>query len=83
MMLYGAVVRKQGKTFAIIVVKRHVVNSRFRSNETIEAVQSEFQNMLTILMAQDHKGTSTYYGRYDPTNILKNVPVECILWKVC
>jgi len=82
MRLHGAVVREQGKIFAIIIVKRHVVNSKFRANETIEAFQNEFPNLPIILMAQDHRGMPTYYGRHDIVNILKNVPVECIPWKV-
>ena len=82
MRLYGAVVRERGKTFAIIIVKKYVVDSRFRANETIEALQSEFPNMPIILMAQDYRGRSTYYGRHDIVNILKNVPVECIPWKI-
>ena len=82
MRLHGAVVRERGKTFAIIIVKKYVVNSRSTANETIEAFQDEFQNMPIILMAQDHRGTPTYYGKYDIVNMLKNIPVECIPWKV-
>ena len=82
MRLHGAVVRERGKTFVIIIVKRYVINSRFQANETIEAFQNEFQNIPIILMAQDHRGTPTYYGRHDIVNILKNVPVECIPWKI-
>ena len=82
MRLRGAVVREQGVTFAIIIVKKHVVDSRFRANETIEALQSEFPNMPIVLMAQDHRGRPTYYGRHDIVNFLKNINIKRIPWKV-
>ena len=82
MRLHGAVIREQGVTFAIIIVKKYVVDSRFRANETIESLQSEFQNIPIVLMAQDHRDTPTYYGRYDIVNFLKNISIRRIPWKI-
>jgi len=82
MRLHGAVIREQGVTFAIIIVKKYVVDSRFRANETIESLQSEFKNIPIVLMAQDHRGTPTYYGRHDIVNFLKNISIRRIPWKI-
>ena len=77
----GAVVKEQGVTFAIVVVKKHVVDDRTRANEAIGSFARVFGNVPTILMAQGAHGTPKYYGRRDIVNFMSKVPVTAIPWK--
>ena len=77
----GAVIREQGVTFAVVVVKRHVVDSRTGAGEAIVAFQPYFPGIPVVLMAQDAWGTPTYFGRPDIARFLANVPLGAIPWK--
>ena len=81
MTLEGAIVKEQGVTFAIVIVKPYILQSNFESNKAIESFSLYFPNMPIILMAQDYKGRPTYYGRKDIVKFLTNVPLSCIPWK--
>lgn len=77
----GAVVREQGVTFAVVIVKRHVVDNRTTAGEAIAAFQPYFSGLPVVLMAQDAWGTPTYFGRQDIARFLAGVPVNAIPWK--
>ena len=77
----GALVREQGVTFAIVVVKPRVVQSSFAANDAIQAFRPAFPGVPIVLMAQDYRGTPTYYGRRDIVQFLSSVPMECIPWQ--
>ena len=77
----GAVIREQGVTFAVVVVKRHVVDSRTEASAAIAAFQSHFPGLPVVLMAQDAWGTPTYYGRRDIAQFLADVPLGAIPWE--
>jgi len=81
MKFQGALIKEQGATFAIIIVKKNVIDFKFRANETIESCQSLFLGVPIILMAQDYRGTPTYYGRPDIVRFLTKVPLHAIPWK--
>jgi hypothetical protein len=81
MRIQGSVIREQGVTFAIVVVKRHVVDDSHESNQTIGAFSRYFPGMPVVLMAQDSSGTPTYFGRRDIVNFLANVSISRIPWK--
>jgi hypothetical protein len=81
MRIQGATIREQGVTFAIIIVKPHVIDMRTRADETICSLQDAFSSMPIILMSQNYRGIPRYYGRHDIVNMLKNVPTQCIPWK--
>lgn len=76
----GAVIKEQGVTFAIAVVKPFVLNSSSR-----EQVRSSFVpffgNIPIILMAQNTHGIPTYNGRRDIVHFLANVHPARIPWK--
>jgi hypothetical protein len=76
----GAVIREQGISFAVVIVKKHVIDSA-EANQTIAAFQPVFPGLPVVLMAQDHQGTPTYYGRQDIARFLASVPLEAIPWK--
>jgi hypothetical protein len=80
MTIEGAVIREQGVTFAVVIVKQHVLNNTFEADRTIRAFQPAFPGLPVVLMAQDHRGVPTYYGRTDLSKFMANVPMECVPW---
>lgn len=81
MRFQGAVVKEQGVTFAVVVVKEHVLQSTESANDAIRSFASMFPGLPVVLMAQDYRGVPTYYGRKDISRFLSNVPVEAIPWR--
>ena len=81
MKIQGAVVREQGVTFAIVIVKKHVVDNRFSADEAISNFSPLFPRLPVILAAQDHRGQFTYYGRSDITRFLASIDAGRIPWK--
>lgn len=80
MNLQGAVIREQGQTFAIAVVKPHVVRCSSTANQTIASLMPTF-GVPVVLMAQDGRGRPTYFGRNDLVRFLSNVPLRAIPWR--
>lgn len=81
MKVQGAVINEQGLTFAIVVVKKHIVDSQSLSKDAINSFASLFPNMPITLMAQDSRGTPHYRGRNDIVKFLANVNPSRIPWK--
>jgi hypothetical protein len=79
--IQGAVIREQGATFAVVIVKRHVLDSSSRAAEAIASFRPVFGGIPTVLMAQDSRGTPTYYGRPDIVRFLASVPLQSVPWK--
>lgn len=78
----GAVIREQGLTFAIAIVKPSVIANRAEASRVINDFQQRvFGNMPVVLMAQDGFGTPTYLGRDDIVNFLASVPLDAIPWR--
>ena len=76
----GALIREQGVDFAVLVVKRSVLNSAGRAGETIGQFQLHFGRPV-VLMAQDTGGIPAYSGRRDLVRFLANVPLGAIPWR--
>lgn len=81
MRFHGAIIKEQGVTFAIVVVKKHVIDNRSRANQAIRSFQVAFPGVPIVLMAQNYRGTPTYYGRRDLVRFLRNVPLQAIPWR--
>ncbi len=81
MQFEGAVVRERALTFAIVVVKRHVLDNPNVANSTIRGFSPAFPGIPIVLMGQDGRGRATYYGRPDITRFLSRVPKSAIPWK--
>jgi hypothetical protein len=81
MKLQGAVIKEQGVTFAIVIVKKRVIDNRREADETIRSLGTIFPRRPIVLMAQDHRGRATYYGRRDITKFMARVPLSAIPWK--
>ena len=77
----GAVVREQGVTFALVVVKSHVVENRSEAGRAISAFQPHFPGIPVVLVGQDFQGTPTYYGRPDIARFMASVPMNAVPWK--
>lgn len=81
MKFQGSVIKEQGVTFAIAIVKPHVLNNSIEANKVARGFADLFGFGPVVLMAQDSRGVPTYYGRRDIVNFLKNVPLSAIPWK--
>lgn len=81
MKLQGAVVKEQGVTFAIVIVKQFVLDSHIEFNKAVTTFSNYFTGMPLVLMAQDGMGVPTYRGRKDIVNFLANINVSQIPWK--
>jgi hypothetical protein len=81
MQVEGAVLKEQGVTFAIVVVKSHVLNTNGQCEDARSSFRSIFPGVPIILMAQNNQGTPTYQGRRDIVQFLSRVHVSQIPWK--
>lgn len=80
MRIQGAVIREQGQTFAVVIVKPHVVQNRTAAADMIESFTPIF-GVPVILMAQDGRGRPTYHGRPDIARFMASVPLQAIPWR--
>jgi hypothetical protein len=64
MRVQGAVIREQGQTFGVVVVKPSVVQNSTEAADAIRGSTPVFR-VPVALMAQDSRGRPTYYGRPD------------------
>ena len=81
MKFQGSVIKEQGVTFAIIIVKSQVLNSQHDIEDMQMFGSRVFGDMPIILMTQDSRGIPTYYGRKDIVRFLSKVPILRIAWK--
>jgi len=81
MQFEGAVVEEQGVTFAVVVVKSHILSNRPAAQRLAASFAPVFPRIPIVLMAQNHRGVPTYLGRRDVVRFLANVPMEAIPWK--
>lgn len=82
MKLQGAVIKEQGVTFAVVVVKKHILDSTAQSQDAIMAFRRYFPGLPITLMAQDSRGRASYRGeRQDIVKFLASVPLHAIPWK--
>lgn len=81
MRVQGALVKEQGITFGVVVVKPHVVHNRFEAERAQSAFAPLFPGVPIVLMAQDSRGVPTYFGRTDIARFLANTPLSSIPWR--
>lgn len=77
----GAVIREQGVTFAVVVVKPHVLNNQMEAQSAIRSFSPVFPGMPIVLMAQGSSGRATYFGRPDIARFMSNVSPSRVPWK--
>lgn len=76
-----ALVKEQGITFAVIVVKSHILNDPVSRNDAQGSYQRHFPGVPIILMAQDTRGVPRYYGRNDIVKFLSKINFRRLPWK--
>lgn len=81
MRIQGALIKEQGVTFAIAIVKPSVLQSSNECENARMSFRGFFPNVPIILMAQDGRGMPTYQGRRDIVDFLARVPLHAIPWK--
>lgn len=81
MQVNGALVKEQGITFGIIVVKPPVLDDQTKANEMSSFGRKLFGAVPIILAAQDSHGRFTYYGRPDIVKFLAKISASRIPWK--
>ncbi len=80
----GAIIREQGVTFGIIIVKQHVTQTNHAAGEFRSWAQgtlAEFSDIPLILASQDSRGVYTYQGRPDIVSFLASLDPARIPWK--
>lgn len=77
----GAVICEQGVTFAVVAVKKHILDYAPDTADAMENFSDVFPGMPVVLMAQDGRGRPTYYGRRDIVNFLSRVSPGRIPWR--
>jgi hypothetical protein len=80
MRVQGAVLREQGQTFAIVVVKPHVVRNNAEAADAIRGFMPVF-GVPVVLMAQDGHGRPIYFGRQDIARFMSSIPLSAIPWR--
>ena len=81
MRFQGALIKEQGVSFAVVIVKKHVLDNSFEATKAIRSFQPIFPGVPVVLMARDLRGTPSYYGRRDIAKFLSRVPLSSIPWK--
>ncbi len=81
MRFQGALIKEQGVTFGIVIVKPHVLHSQSESDMMRRFGMKAFGAVPIVLMAQNGKGIPTYSGRRDIVNFLAKVPLRAIPWR--
>lgn len=81
MQIDGALVREQGITFAVVAVKKHVVDNRAQALSAARSFAPLFQNVPIVLMGQDSTGRATFFGRQDIVRFLSRISLNRLPWK--
>ncbi len=77
----GVLLKEQGVTFAIVIVKPHVLNSSIECDNARRSFSPVFPGVPIILMAQNSRGVPAYQGRPDIVRFLAKVNPSRIPWK--
>ncbi len=77
----GAIIKEQGVTFAIVVVKSYILNNSSERETTRKSFSRFFPGIPIILMGQDSRGVPTYHGKPDIVRFLLSIHPSQIPWK--
>lgn len=81
MKIQGAVIKEQGVTFAVAIVKHHITSSNHEADKARESLQAYFPGLPLVLASQDSRGTFRYHGRTDLAKFLAAIHPSRIPWK--
>jgi hypothetical protein len=77
----AAVIKEQGLTFALCLVKASAVSTQGGRQNAADAFRPHFPGMPIIIAAQDGNGRFTYYGRQDIADFLASLHPSQIPWR--
>lgn len=77
----GAIIKEQGITFGIVLVKPNVLNSSDKDNLRQKFGVLMHINANLIVLAVQKSSNFTYYGRPDIVKFLSNINPNRIPWK--
>jgi len=81
MKFQGAKIKEQGVTFAVVIVKKYILDDGVKANEIIKSFESSvFPGIPVVLMAQDSRGRPTYYGKKDISRFMSHVSIRAVPW---
>lgn len=81
MTIDAALVREQGQTFAVVVVRQGIVHNSAEATRVQASYAPVFDFVPIILMEQDGRGVPTYYGKPDIVDFLANIDFRRLPWK--
>ena len=81
MKFQGALIKEQGVTFGIVVVKSHVLHNDAEAESMRRFGTQVFGVVPIVLMAQNSRGVPIYSGRRDIVKFLARVPLRAIPWR--
>ena len=81
MKMQAAVVKEQGVTFAVVMVRQEVTMYSVRAIKARNELSRVFK-MPVILLSFDNSGQPHYYGRRDIVEFLKSIRVEQIPFRL-
>lgn len=76
----GAVVKEQGVTFGVLMVKRPVLRDATRRSEMRAFGTRAWGRMPIVLAAQDGSGRFEFQGRRDIVNFLASIDPARVPW---
>ena len=77
----GAVVREQGVTFGVAVVRPGTLAGSERRDAALSGFQAAFGGIPTVLMEQNVRGVPTYFGRPDIVRFLTSIDPRRLPWR--
>lgn len=77
----AALVREQGQTFAVVVVRQGIIDNTTEASRMQAAFAPAFEFVPIILMDQNYQGTPRYYGRPDIVDFLASIDFRRLPWK--
>lgn len=81
MKIQGAIIKEQGATFAVVIVKQSAMQTATASEKTREAYRGCFPGLPIVLASQDPHGRFQYQGRNDLVKFLASILASQIPWK--
>ena len=81
MQFEGAVIREKGIIFAVVVVKKYVVENAAQARAAISHFSPAFPGVPIVLMGQDNSGRATFFGRKDIAQFLSGISLSRIPWR--
>ena len=80
MQIDAALVREENVEFAVVVVRRGIIDNTFEANRAQASFAPAFGFVPVVLMELDHQGVPRYYGRRDIVDFLARIDFGCLPW---